>query len=217
MHRACIIDDMCEHAVSLTDEEVVGRVIQGDGDAFRYLLDRYGGRVFGIIGRRVPPEDVAEVVHDTFVRAYTSLSTYEGKGDFSSWLAKIAVRTSCDYWRERYRRREIPMSSLNEEQLKLIDRLASAESGRQRAAGDSREEARELLAWAMARLSAADRSVLELVHLEERPVKEAAELLGWSIVNVKVRAYRSRRKLRAILGRLLAEREEHYEKIQKDA
>jgi len=58
----------------------------------------------------------------------------------------------------------------------------------------------------MEKLSAEDRAVLELVYLEERPVKEAAELLGWSSVNVKVRAYRSRKKLRAILDGLTAEK-----------
>ena len=45
-----------------------------------------------------------------------------------------------------------------------------------------------------------------IVHIEERPVAEAAELLGRSVANVKVRAFRSRRKLRATLEKLIAER-----------
>jgi RNA polymerase sigma-70 factor (ECF subfamily) len=40
---------------------------------------------------------------------------------------------------------------------------------------------------------------LELVYLEGYSVKEAAGLLGWSTTNVKVRLFRSRKKLRGLL------------------
>ena len=200
------MDIMGGRASNLSDEEIIHRVIAGDVDAFEFLLERYETRVFGIIGRRVPRTDLEEVAHDAFVRAYISLPTYEAKGDFRSWLSKIAVRASYDYWRERYKRREQPMSSLSEEQLKRLARAAADRSMRADAGKASSREARDLLEWAMERLSAEDRAVLELVHLEERPVKEAAELLGWSSVNVKVRAYRSRKKLRAILDGLTAEK-----------
>jgi len=48
-------------------------------------------------------------------------------------------------------------------------------------------------------LSAPERIILELVYLEEYSHREAAELLGWSVVNVKVRAHRARKKLTRIL------------------
>ena len=60
-------------------------------------------------------------------------------------------------------------------------------------------EAREVLDHALGRLSAEDRLVVTLVHLEGLPVKEAAVLLGWSTITVKVRAHRSRKKLRRII------------------
>jgi RNA polymerase sigma-70 factor (ECF subfamily) len=43
--------------------------------------------------------------------------------------------------------------------------------------------------------------VIELVYLEELSVKEAADLLGWSVANVKVRSFRSRKKLENLLKR----------------
>jgi RNA polymerase sigma-70 factor (ECF subfamily) len=67
---------------------------------------------------------------------------------------------------------------------------------------ESRMMARDLMMRALALLSPADRAVIELVHLEERPVKEAADMLGWSTANVKVRAHRSRKKLRKILEKM---------------
>jgi len=196
---------MREYDSTLSDAEIIERVIRGDVDTFECLLERHQTRVFGIVASRVPRRDVEEVAHDAFVRAYTSLARFEGRGDFGAWLSKIAVRACHDYWREIYRRREQPMSDLSEAQLASLARLAADRSNRAHGEGASTHEARSLLAWAMDKLSAEDRAVLELVHIEERPVKEAAELLGWSVVNVKVRAYRSRKKLRAILEKLNAE------------
>jgi RNA polymerase sigma-70 factor (ECF subfamily) len=209
MRLDSIIDHMREHVSNLDDEEIIHRVVCGDINAFKYLLERHQTRVFGIISRRVPREDAEEVAHDTFVRAYTSLSTYKRMGDFKSWLTKIAVRVCYDYWRDRYRRREQPMSALSEEQLKWLARAAFDQASRTHGERVSMHESRELLEWAMGGLSPEDRTVLELVHIEGRPVKEVAELLGWSTVNVKVRSYRSRKKLRAILERLIAQEEYH--------
>ena len=60
-------------------------------------------------------------------------------------------------------------------------------------------EAKELLDWALSKLSPEDKMVLELVYLEGLTNKEASDLLGWSIANVKVRSFRSRKKLEMVL------------------
>ncbi len=211
MPQAVIIREMRGNASHESDGEVIDRILGGDVDAFECLMDRYGEHVARIAGRRVPWGDAEEVVQDIFVRAYMSLSSYAGKGDFKWWLSKIAERTCHDFWRERYRRREQPVSALSEDQAKRIARVESEQSVRAHADGTAGREARELLAWALGKLSSEDRAVLELVSIEERPVAEVAELLGWSVVNVKVRAYRSRKKLRAILERLIAKEGEIYE------
>lgn len=84
--------------------------------------------------------------------------------------------------------------AVSERSMALLDREESA------------RHARELLDRALSRLSPEDRMVIEIVHIEERPVKEAAVALGWSAGNVKVRALRARRKLRGILGEMLENR-----------
>ena len=58
---------------------------------------------------------------------------------------------------------------------------------------------RPVLEWALRQLSPENRAVLTLVHLDGYSVREAAQLLGWSLVNVKVRAHRARQALRALL------------------
>jgi RNA polymerase sigma-70 factor (ECF subfamily) len=187
------------------DEDIIRRILDGDVDAYELLLERYRDHVFGIVAAHVPGGEVGEVAHDVFVRAYQSLPSCKRRDRFRQWLSRIAVRTCCDFWRRRYRSREQPLSTLDEGVRSRLEESGALRHDSSFERERARGEARELLSWALDRLSPEDRMVLELIHIEERPVKEIAGLLGWSIANVKVRAFRSRRKLRAILGMLLAD------------
>jgi RNA polymerase sigma-70 factor (ECF subfamily) len=188
--------------------EIVERIIEGDVNAFEYLLDRYRSLVFAIVMKHIPRNQVEEVAHDIFIRAYQSLPTYKHKSDLKYWLSKIAVRACYDYWRKEYRSRERPFSDLTEDQLKWVERVTLDQSNQSGENERSQHEAQELLEWAMNQLSAKERILLELIHIEELPVKEVAGLLGWSVANVKVRAFRSRKKLRKALEKLLDEQGE---------
>ncbi len=184
-----------------SDAEIVRRVIEGEINAFESLLLRYKDHVLGVVKKHVPYNEVEETAHDVFVRAYQSLSTFKGRSSFKQWLSTIAVRTCYDFWRKRYRSRELPMSSLTEEHQEWLERVVSNRSGQSFDDKASQREARELLDWALDRLSPGDRMILELVYLEGLSGREAADLLGWSVANVKVRSLRARRKLRNLLAR----------------
>ena len=81
--------------------------------------------------------------------------------------------------------------------------MLSAQSDDQFRDQAQKGEAAEVLEWALRQLSPENRAVLTLVHLDGYSVREAAELLGWSLVNVKVRAHRARQALRKILSHIL--------------
>lgn len=188
------------------DCEVIRRVLQGEVDRFAELIDRYQQHVTRITNRHVPSDRVAEIAHDVFVRAYTSLSSFSGRTPFEHWLSRVAVRTCYDFWRAR-RREALPVSALSTEHQAWMDHVLAAESDDQFREQARRQEAAELLQWALGHLSAENRLVLTLVHLEGYSVREAAGLLGWSVVNVKVRAHRARQMLRTLL--LERTRQEH--------
>lgn len=185
-----------------SDMEIVQRVLNGDPEAFAEILGRYEGHVFAVVRKHLPRDRLEEIAQETFVRAYQSLHNFHRADSFKQWLSAIAVRTCYDYWRKRYRRKEIPMSRLSEKQLEWFDQAVSLESAADIEALGRRREARELLDHALARLSAEDRMVVELIHLEGLSIKEAADLLGWSVTNTKVRAFRSRKKLHKIFTRI---------------
>ncbi len=187
------------------DAEIVKRVLDGDVNVFAILLKRHKEHVLRIVSRHMEYGMVEETAHEVFVRAYKSLPTFEQKGDFKNWLSVIAVRACRDYWRKAYRNKELPMSGLSDRHRDWLENTVaggSLENHGENHRGDPghnpQEEAREVLDWALAKLSADDRMVLELVYLEERSAKEAAKLTGLSVANIKVRSFRAKRKLKKL-------------------
>jgi RNA polymerase sigma-70 factor (ECF subfamily) len=184
------------------EKQLLRRVQQGETERFADLIDLYQLHVIRIVSRRVPPHHVEELVHDVFVRAYVNLGQFSGSVSFDHWLAGIAVRSCYDFWRSRARQ-EVPVSSLSNEHHRWIEQTLSAQSDALFRRQTERQEAAEVLEWALEQLSPEHRAVLTLVHLDGYSVREAAELLGWSVINVKVRAHRARRALREVLARTL--------------
>jgi RNA polymerase sigma-70 factor, ECF subfamily len=188
------------------DAEIVGLVLGGDVNAFETLMLRYADHVLRIVKRHVNYDVVEETAHEVFVRAFQSLPGFRIDGNFRQWLSSIAVRTCYDYWRKAYRSREIPMSEIGDAHRDWLEEILSDRSGRLFDEKGAQEEAGEVLDWALERLPAGDRMVLELVYLEDLSSKEAAELLGWSVANVKVRSFRARKKLQKLLCGLIDDR-----------
>jgi len=195
-----------QQGAEANDDQIIRRVLAGHVNAFEVLLQRYRSLVFGIVIKHVPPESIEEVAQDVFVRAYQALPGYAAKGSFSRWLRTLAVRSCCDFWRNRQRNREIPLSALTEEHQKWLDEILAPQSREKFREQAARREAEEVLGHALDRLPADDRMVLSLVHLEGLTIREAARVLDWGMVKTKVRAHRARREMRRILLELFGGR-----------
>ena len=184
---------------SSADAEVVDQIVSGNVNAFEVLLQRYEAHVVRIVKKHIPFDKVEEVAQDVFIRVYQSLPNFKRDDSFKQWLSTITIRTCYDFWRKHYRYREIPVSSLSEKHQIWLEEATATKSSQSFDERYSQKEAREVLDWALDRLSPEDRMVLELVYLEGYSVKEAASLLGWSTVNVKVRSFRARKKLHKLI------------------
>ena len=181
------------------DAEIVRRITDGDVNAYEHLVKKYKRYVFKIVNKHIPYEQVEETAQDVFVRAYQSLPNFKKKSSFKQWLAKITVRTCYDFWRKAYRNRELPMSSLTENQKDWLEKVIADQASQSFYEEGAQKEAAEVLNYALDRMSAEDRMVLELIYLEGLSGKEAAALLGWSVANVKIRSFRARKKLHKLL------------------
>ena len=182
------------------DATVINRILNGNINSFEILMDRYQDHVSRIVGNHVPRSFAPEVAQDIFVQAYQSLGRFTGKGLFKHWLSKIALRCCYDFWCNYYKREQKLAFPLPDDCRNWVDHLLSNQSSE----GDvERIEARDLLQWALGQLSAAERTVLTLTYLNEYSAAEAAELMGWSVIKIKVQSHRARKKLRKILAGIL--------------
>lgn len=187
-----------------TDELLAVAARDGDDAAFEEILDRHRRRVARIIGRFFDrPERVEDVLQEVFTKAYFGLVDYSpdrGKS-FSAWLSRVAINACYDELRRSKRRPEGSIADITAEE---VEWLGAQMSTRPRAGeAESTLISRDLANKLLARLSSDDRIVLILLDAEELTVAEIADVLGWKISKVKVRAHRARKSLRLVLGEYL--------------
>src|SRR5881394_1914735 len=86
---------------------VLARARQGDGEAFRALVERHSRSVFRLAFRMTGNEqDAEDVVQESFLRAYRQLGKFDERASFGTWLYRIAANCSLDLVRSRKRRSE---------------------------------------------------------------------------------------------------------------
>ena len=91
-------------AEQLTDQALVERVQQGDKKAFNLLVSRYQNKVAGLLTRYISPNDIPDVVQESFIKAYRSIGSFRGDSAFYTWLYRIAVNTAKNYLTAQGRR-----------------------------------------------------------------------------------------------------------------
>ena len=173
-----------------TDEELVGASRDGDEQAFAELVTRHKRRVLATASRFARDDhQVDDLAQEVFVRVFRNLGKFRAEAPFAHWLARITVSACYDFLRKERKVRE--QVSLDASVLEMRDGAIDTAV----AAG----RARELVHWALAKLTPEEQLIITLAELEERPMREIAELTGWSESNVKVRAFRARQNLKRIL------------------
>ena len=173
-----------------TDENLVKAAIEGDNEGFAELVHRHKRKVFRLAANFARDGfELDDICQDIFLKAHKDLSKFRADAPFEHWLTKIAVNTCYDVLRRRKKEREhVP---LEDEPLALSDRRIEDDR--------ALREAKEWLDRALSRLKPEERLVITLLALEEKSVREAALMTGWSEGNVKVRLSRARKALKKML------------------
>jgi RNA polymerase sigma-70 factor, ECF subfamily len=175
---------------SLDDGALVRGILGGDERSFAELIRRHKTRVFGTCSRFArDSHELDDLCQEVFLRAYRKLSGFRGDAPFEHWLATLTVSVCYDYLRKERRHRENLAFNVETE-----DRRDTAQD-----AAASARRAKELLDWAMRQLDAEDQLIVTLLELEERSIREIADVTGWGESKVKVRAFRARAKLKQII------------------
>lgn len=167
---------------------LMAAVQAGDAAAYDRLLRECLPQIRAVVRARVRnAADAEDAVQDTLLTLHALRHTYDPSRPFKPWLNAIAERRAIDRLRRlsKHSRRESALDDAPEQGTP--------------ATGTTRLEAAELRA-AVAELPESQRTALRLAKLEERPLKEAAQISGLSVGALKVATHRAVAALRAKLG-----------------
>jgi len=174
------------------------RVREGDDAAASELVGHLWPLVIKIVRSHLPRRtDEADLAQDVFIKLFTRLSQYQARDGkpFEHWVSRVAVTTCLDSLRAEKRRPEWRWADLSEDEAKWLEYMTGDEVVEQ--PGEDLA-VRELVTRMMQQLPADDRLVINWMDLEGKTVAEISRLSGWSESNVKVKAFRARKKLKAI-------------------
>jgi RNA polymerase sigma-70 factor (ECF subfamily) len=172
-------------------------------------MRRYSPRVFQVAGRFFRQRsDVEDAAQEVFLRAYTRLSDYQGRGSLEGWMTRIATTTCLNLLRDSKRRPESNTTGLPEEEGDWLENQLADLSIERHRTSESSLVAADLADRVLATLAPDDRLALILLDGAEIPVKEVAEMTGWSESKVKTQAFRARRRMREAVEKLLTRRTE---------
>ena len=174
------------------DQIIINQIIEGDTNAFAILVDRYKNLVFTLAFRLLKNrEEAEEVAQDTFIKSYNALSKFKGDSKFSTWIYKVTYNTCLDRLKKNKRKyNEVAIDEFTEHQVKTIDNALE---------NMVEEERKKAIQDCLHILPNDDSFLITLYYFEEQSLEEIANAIGLTANNVKVKLFRSRKKLASIL------------------
>ncbi|MDQ3473719.1 MAG: sigma-70 family RNA polymerase sigma factor [Acidobacteriota bacterium] len=187
-----------------SDLELARRARAGDESAFEEIMRRYSPRVFRFASRFFRQRSlVEEAAQEVFLKAFTELDSFAGRGSMEGWLTRITTNTCLNLLRSAKRRPELTVSDLTEDETAWLDSNMGAAASERHKSSERSLVAADLTDRVLHTLSPDDQLVLMLIDGEENSVKDVVKLTGWSESKVKVQAFRARRRMREAVEKLL--------------
>ena len=161
------------------------RVQEGDGEAYRLLLESVSTDLRAFFRRRVhESQEVEDHVQEALLTLHRARHTYDPSRPFEPWLYAIARNTVVDVFRRNRRRGQVERLSADDTPVDMAAEQPSPESPLDRLFDGLPEGQRE---------------ALEMVKLKGMTIEQAAEHAGISQGAMRVRIHRGYRALRARL------------------
>ena len=187
---------------SSDESELIRRCLAGDTEAFEPLVERYRQRVWRLAFQLLHDrEDAWDCAQEAFVRAFHSLASFRGQSAFYTWLFRITVNVATDRQRARgAHARAFGAERVPEEEWKRT--TPDPGGGPDQSAVQS--EQRERIRQALDALPPKARTIIMLSDVEGLSYREIAEVLDCPIGTVMSRLHNARKRLKGLLGPMLA-------------
>ena len=187
--------------MSSMDEEkkLVHRAISGDKEAFEMIIQEYERPLLNYIGRMVGEHELAlDFTQEVFIRAYSSLQTFNPQYKFSTWIFKIASNLLIDHWRKK----KPGAISLDQKQVSEDDGppLQVPAEGPSVIQKFEVSELREKVEKVLKDIPASLREAFVWRHVNEFSYEEISEIKGLPVGTVKNRVFQAKELIRRLLA-----------------
>lgn len=180
-----------EQSSQIRERLVVLRAREGDGEAFRELVDAYDRRLLYYTLRFVDdPDGAADILQNVWLDVFRLLPRLQAPEAFRVWVYRITRNKVVDFLRSQRRHQELSVD-------------LKTENPPQDEGDDLEFENAELVHRALAELSLPHRDVLTLRFLEDMSLAEIAEVLDCKLGSVKSRLHYAKSAFREVVRRIL--------------
>jgi len=168
-------------------QTLISQSIKGNTNAFAALVTEYQPLIFRLVFRLIcNEEDTRDVVQETFIKVWLSLSRFDGRCRFSTWLYKIATNAAYD------KLRTLQYTSYDTTDITELHILSDDEADK----SIVNNELRDLILSLTAELSLNQRIVFTLRDLEELETSEVETITGLTAAKIKSNLYLARKHIR---------------------
>ena len=174
------------------DQIIIHQILKGDTKAFAVLVDRYKNLVFTLALQMLKNrEEAEEVSQDTFIKVFKKLKNFKGDSKFSTWIYRIGYNTCLDRIKSNKRKQNtVAINEFTAHEVKTLENALSIMEA---------QESKQTIQDCLQMLPADDCALLTLYYFEELSLEEIGKVIGVKANNVKVKLFRSRKKLTTIL------------------
>ncbi len=174
------------------DQLAIQKVINGNTNAFVFLVDKYKNMVFSLAFKMMKSrEEAEEVSQDTFIKAFKNLSKFKGDAKFSTWLYRIAYHTILDTLKKNKKHENtFEINEVTFNQIQSVEHILE---------GIARKERSKVMDACLLKLAEDERAILWMFYYDELSLKEIIEVTSLSEANLKVKLHRARKKLLTIV------------------
>lgn len=196
--------DLADDYKNLADADLARTAANGDEAAFGEIVRRFSPRVFSFSSRFFRRYDlIEEAAQEVFLKAFTQLKNYEGRGSLEGWLTRITVTTCINILRSTKPQKELAAADLTDDETAWLEnKLANVSSANYQNEEDKLIAA-DLVNRVLENLPPEDSLILQMVDGEGASMKEAAAATGWTESKVKIKVFRARRRMREAVEKLL--------------
>ena len=182
----------------MNQQELIVQLQQGDGQAFKKLVDEWQDMVYNTaLGIVQNADDADDITQDVFIQVYQSVSSFKGESKFSTWLYRIVITKSLDHLKKKKRKKRFGfMQSLFGNNSD--EEIHPEEFNHPGVLMENKERAAELFK-ALQQLPDKQRIAFTLHRLEAQRHQDIAAVMGLSVTAVESLIARAKGNLRQIL------------------